>query len=120
MANKKQYKERIEALRKMIAVQELNLNNSEIQVAMYNGMVFALSIMENSEPVYREVPKNYVMSNEEVEKEAQEAIEFYKSVGVYPEQLTMDEQLMQHKEDPWDEEIQEQKADNSSPTKYFG
>jgi hypothetical protein len=131
MASKKEYKERVAALRRFIDVQGQpgNYDMDQYMLGMYNGMVFALSVITNEEPVYKAASKDPVF--EDLFQEL-------------PEQLTMDQELMQHKEEPLIDDsiksnetyyinsgtvaevsdeglnIAEQIKDNSSPTKYFG
>lgn len=56
------YSKRLKDLREMIKIQgdNGNWNFDPYMHGMYNGMEFALSLMENREPEFREAPKRWL------------------------------------------------------------
>ena len=58
--------ENAKVLREMLDIQgsDGNWNYDEYMHGMYNGMEFALSIIENREPIYREKPTEFLCDKE--------------------------------------------------------
>lgn len=61
----KTYKKRLKDLREMVGIQgdNGNWNYDPYMHGMYNGMEFALSLMEDREPEFREAPKRWLKNH---------------------------------------------------------